>query len=106
MTNEDAFETQVGGNHYMDMAIQPLEYIMANNMSYCEANVVKYISRWRSKNGLEDLRKAKHYIELLIQAEYDVHETSKSLGELLDEDYQLDKLKPTFSANKPIEGNR
>ena len=40
---------------------------MANNMSYCEANVVKYVSRWRSKNGVEDLRKARHYIDLLIE---------------------------------------
>jgi|TARA_B110000908_G_C9856075_1_gene272023 hypothetical protein len=62
-----AIETQVGGDHYKLMKIQPLEFIMANNMSYCEANVVKYISRWRSKNGVEDLRKARHYIDLLIE---------------------------------------
>ena len=62
-----ALETQVGGDHYKLMKIQPLEFIMANNMSYCEANVVKYVSRWRSKNGVEDLRKARHYIDLLIE---------------------------------------
>lgn len=62
-----AIETQVGGDHYKLMKIQPLEFIMANNMSYCEANVVKYVSRWRSKNGVEDLRKARHYIDLLIE---------------------------------------
>ena len=62
-----AIDTQVGGDHYKLMKIQPLEFIMANNMSYCEANVVKYISRWRSKNGVEDLRKARHYIDLLIE---------------------------------------
>lgn len=62
-----AIETQVGGDHYKLMKIQPLEFIMANSMSYCEANVVKYVSRWRSKNGVEDLRKARHYIDLLIE---------------------------------------
>tara|TARA_B110000902_G_scaffold103796_1_gene122564 strand:- start:103 stop:375 length:273 start_codon:yes stop_codon:yes gene_type:complete len=62
-----AIDTQVGGDHYKLMKIQPLEFIMANNMSYCEANVVKYVSRWRSKNGVEDLRKARHYIDLLIE---------------------------------------
>tara|TARA_R110002096_G_scaffold25544_4_gene79631 strand:- start:333 stop:602 length:270 start_codon:yes stop_codon:yes gene_type:complete len=66
-----AIETQVGGDHYKLMKIQPLEFIMANNMSYCEANVVKYVSRWRSKNGVEDLRKARHYIDLLIEEALD-----------------------------------
>ena len=63
-----ATDTQVGGSHYTSMTIQPLEFIMANQMAYCEANVIKYISRWRNKNGVEDLLKAQHYIELLIQA--------------------------------------
>ena len=62
-----ALDTQVGGDHYKLMKIQPLEFIMANSMSYCEANVVKYVSRWRGKNGVEDLRKARHYIDLLIE---------------------------------------
>jgi len=66
-----AIETQVGGDHYKLMKIQPLEFIMSNNMSYCEANVVKYVSRWRSKNGVEDLRKARHYIDLLIEEALD-----------------------------------
>jgi len=62
-----AIEEQVGGDHYRSMVIQPLEFIMANNMAYCEANVVKYISRWRNKNGVEDLYKARHYIDMLIE---------------------------------------
>tara|TARA_B110000908_G_scaffold8724_1_gene10795 strand:- start:410 stop:679 length:270 start_codon:yes stop_codon:yes gene_type:complete len=66
-----AIETQVGGSHYKLMKIQPLEFIIANQMDYCEANVVKYISRWRSKNGVEDLRKARHYIDLLIETATD-----------------------------------
>ena len=64
-----AMQKQVGGGHYKDLKIQPIEYILENNLGYCEANVVKYITRWRSKNGVEDLRKAKHYIDFLIERE-------------------------------------
>jgi len=64
-----AKDIQVGGNHYKNFKIQPIEYIQANNLSYCEANVVKYVTRWRSKNGIEDLKKAKHYIDLLMESE-------------------------------------
>jgi len=63
-----ALETQVGGNHY-DLPIQPIEYIHKNKLGYCEANIVKYISRWRNKNGIEDLKKIKHYVDLLIELE-------------------------------------
>lgn len=62
-------DVQVGGGHYKDLKIQPIEYIHANNLGYCEANVVKYISRWRSKGGLQDLEKVKHYVDLLIKLE-------------------------------------
>ena len=65
----DALSMQVGGSHYKDMPIQPVEYIHANAMGYLEGNVVKYVSRWRNKNGIADLEKAKHYIELLIDLE-------------------------------------
>ena len=64
-----ALDTQVSGDHYKDMPIQPVEYIHANAMGYLEGNVVKYVSRWRKKNGLADLEKAKHYIDLLIELE-------------------------------------
>jgi len=60
---------QVGGNHYKNMKIQPIDYIQANDLGFCAGNVVKYVSRYQSKNGVEDLRKAKHYIDLLIEAE-------------------------------------
>lgn len=65
----DPMSVQVGGGHYKSMAIQPIEYITKNNLPYCEANVIKYISRWRDKGGKKDLEKAKHYIDLLIQLE-------------------------------------
>jgi hypothetical protein len=64
-----ALSKQVAGNHYKDLPIQPVQYIYANALGYFEGNVIKYISRWRKKNGLADLEKAKHYIELLIELE-------------------------------------
>lgn len=65
----DPLQKQVSGNHYKDLPIQPVEYIHANNIGYFEGNVIKYVSRWRKKNGIADLEKAKHYIELLIKLE-------------------------------------
>lgn len=64
-----ALDTQVGGNHYKSLGIQPVEYIHANEIGYFEGNVIKYVSRWKSKHGISDLRKAAHYIELLIELE-------------------------------------
>jgi len=66
---DNARKRQVGGNHYSRYNIQPIDFIMDNNLDWCEANVVKYITRWRDKNGVEDLRKAMHYIQLLIDRE-------------------------------------
>lgn len=65
-----AKEIQVGGNHYKDLKIQPIEYIHANGLNFLEGNVVKYITRHRNKNGKQDLEKAKHCIDLLIEFEY------------------------------------
>jgi len=68
-TRMTALNKQVAGNHYKDQPIQPVEYIYANAIGYFEGNVIKYVSRWRKKNGIADLEKAKHYIELLIELE-------------------------------------
>ena len=65
---------QTGGDHYKDMKIQPIVYSMENNLNACQHSVVKYISRYKSKNGLEDLKKAKHFIDLLMKIEYDYSE--------------------------------
>lgn len=62
-----AFDIQVGGDHYKNMKIQPTEYILANGLGFCEGNIVKYISRWKNKNGIEDLKKVKHYVDILMQ---------------------------------------
>ena len=64
-------DVQVGGDHYQNMKIQPVEFIHANNLDFLEGSVVKYVSRHRRKNGVEDLKKAKHFLELLIQLEYE-----------------------------------
>lgn len=64
-----ALDKQVSGDHYKSMAIQPVEFIHTNNIPYLEGNVIKYVSRWRSKGGVADLEKAKHYIDLLIELE-------------------------------------
>jgi len=69
MKTESALDVQVAGDHYKKLAIQPVQYIHANGIGYFEGNVIKYVSRWRDKNGLADLEKAKHYIELLIELE-------------------------------------
>lgn len=60
---------QVDGNHYKAMKIQPVEYVHANGLGFLEGNAIKYLSRWRNKNGTRDLEKAKHCIDLLIQLE-------------------------------------
>lgn len=64
-------EKQEGGNHYKKMKIQPIEYIHANGLNFLQGNAIKYISRYNLKNGKEDLKKAIHMIELLIQMEYE-----------------------------------
>lgn len=71
-----ALEKQVGGNHYKQFAIQPIEFINANSLSYMQGNVIKYVVRYPFKNGLTDLEKAKHYIEMLIE-----FERNKQVGE-------------------------
>ena len=71
---ETALNTQVGGSHYKDMVIQPVEFIEMNNLGFCVGNVIKYVCRYKSKNGIEDLQKAKHYLEILIDIEKDKSE--------------------------------
>lgn len=63
----DPFSKQIGGDHYKSMGIQPIEYIIANNLGWCEGNIVKYISRWQQKGGIADIDKVIHYAEILKQ---------------------------------------
>jgi hypothetical protein len=57
---------QVGGNHYDKMKIQPITFIVDNEISFIEGNIIKYVCRWKDKGGIEDLKKAKHYLDILI----------------------------------------
>lgn len=65
-----ALDNQVSGTHYKDKGIQPIVYIHANNLGFCEGNAVKYLTRHREKGGADDIRKAIHYLELLLELEY------------------------------------
>lgn len=58
---------QVGGEHYKKNAIQPWDYIVSNELGYLEGNIVKYVSRWKDKGGRQDLEKARHYLDKLIE---------------------------------------
>ena len=62
-----ANEEQVGGRHYIEKPIQPWDYIIANKLGYLEGNIVKYVSRYKEKGGVEDLVKAAHYLDKLIE---------------------------------------
>ena len=64
-----ALAAQVGGDHYKHMAIQPVEYIHRNGIGFCEGCVIKYVSRWRAKGGVQDLEKARHFLNILIEME-------------------------------------
>ena len=59
-------DKQVGGDHYQ-MPIQPIEFIVANSIEYRAGNVIKYVVRHSKKNGKEDLLKARHYLDMIIQ---------------------------------------
>lgn len=71
----NALSKQVAGDHYKDMAIQPIEFSMRNGLNACQHSVIKYICRYKAKDGRQDLEKAKHFIDLLIQLEYGTTES-------------------------------
>lgn len=70
-----ALDTQVAGSHYKELKIQPVEFIHQNEIGFMAGNVIKYVCRYKAKNGVQDLEKAKHYIEMLIEQE--LNEESK-----------------------------
>lgn len=65
-----ASDQQVGGTHYKQFAIQPAEFLHKNHIGFLEGNIIKYVCRHHQKNGREDLLKARHYIDLLLEMEY------------------------------------
>jgi len=83
MTHKDMFksshynslEDQIGGKHYRNMKIQPAEFINENKLLFAEGNAIKYICRHPHKGKKEDLLKAIHFIEMIIERDYDADTT-------------------------------
>jgi hypothetical protein len=71
---KSALDVQEGGTHYKNLIIQPVEFIHANSIGFCEGSVIKYVTRWRSKGGIKDLEKARHFLDLLIELETKANE--------------------------------
>lgn len=65
-----ASSRQEGGKHYVSMPIQPIVFCQTNRLDYCESSAIKYICRHASKGGAEDIRKAIHCLQILLELEY------------------------------------
>lgn len=65
--NMTELQRQIGGNHYKSLPIQPIEYILANDLGWCEANCVKYVTRYKQKGQAKDIEKAIHYLQILLE---------------------------------------
>ena len=71
LEDQDATEKQVGGDHYKDCKIQPVEYIVGNDLTFLEGNIIKYVTRHRRKGeGRKDIEKVIHYAEMILEMEY------------------------------------
>ena len=73
------YNKQIGGSHYKKMKIQPSKFVIENELLFPEGSVIKYICRHRFKNGKEDLLKAIHFIEMIIERDYSKTETKNPL---------------------------
>jgi len=82
------YDTQVGGSHYKDMKIQPSEFINKNELQFAEGNAIKYICRHGSKGRLQDLEKAKHYIDMIIERDYADEAKNSSVDSGVDITYE------------------
>jgi len=82
------YDTQVGGSHYKDMKIQPSEFINKNELQFAEGNAIKYICRHGSKGRLQDLEKAKHYIDMIIERDYADEAKNSSVDSGVDISYE------------------
>ena len=82
------YDKQVGGSHYQNMKIQPAEFINKNEMKFAEGNAIKYICRHINKGGLQDLEKAKHYIDMIIERDYSEEVKNSSVDSGVDITYE------------------
>ena len=73
-----ALDKQIDGDHYKKMKIQTTEFCMANNLDHCQSNVVKYVCRHADKDGVKDLKKAIHYLEMLIHFKYEENKANET----------------------------
>ena len=96
------YDKQVGGDHYSKMKIQPAEFINKNKMLFAEGNAIKYICRHINKGGEQDLQKAKHYIDMIIERDYgDDSEKSKVFaGVSIKDPVDSDDIKVSYDNNQ------
>lgn len=99
MSIESPMDVQIGGGHYKSMAIQPMEYSMANKLDACQHTAIKYITRFREKGGIQDLEKAKHVIDMLIHFEQRGVEVDTGVAAKAAADVDLQQMR---SAGTPI----
>lgn len=78
-----AFDNQIGGGHYKALKIQPAEYCFANNIGHLAGDAIAYITRYKSKNGMEDLKKAIHSLQLLMELEENERKTKPGNGDII-----------------------
>jgi hypothetical protein len=79
---------QHGGDHYKRKSIEPWDYIQANGIGFLDGNAIKYLTRWKDKNGIEDLKKARHYVDKLIEEEMKKieNESKQSAGDVVTDE--------------------
>lgn len=93
-------DKQIGGTHYKT-AIQPVQYIYANNLNFFEGNVIKYITRHRGKGGKADLEKAIHYIEMMMEFEYKEEQKHEVEPFIVDGILEFNEEMQTLQVNVP-----
>ena len=93
------YDKQVGGDHYSKMKIQPAEFVNKNKMLFAEGNAIKYICRHINKGGKQDLEKAKHYIDMIIERDYgdDAEKSKVFAGVSIKDPVDSDDIKVTYN---------
>lgn len=92
-----ALNKQEGGTHYKKYKIQPVEYTVANDLGFLAGSVIKYVTRYKDKGGAEDIRKAMHYLELILEFEYSV----KPVQQATTNTYTMDPKVPFTRTGGP-----
>ena len=98
------YNKQVGGDHYQNMKIQPAEFINKNQMKFAEGNAIKYICRHVNKGGLQDLEKAKHYIDMIIERDYgdDAEKSKVFAGVSIKDPVDSDDIKVSYDSDVKV----